>query len=83
MSSGWSINGDQGRPNAAVFQLAEPLPAGTPLTVTLRFERHYACGLGCFRISVSDREDATARGHTAAEETALAKPAASRSAEEH
>jgi hypothetical protein len=83
MSSGWSINGDQGRPNAAVFQLTEPVPAGTPLTVTLRFERHYACGLGCFRISVSDREDATARGHTAAEETALAKPAASRSAEEH
>lgn len=83
MSSGWSINGDQGRPNAAVFQLTEPVPAGTTLTVTLRFERHYACALGCFRVSVSDREDATARGHTAAEEAALAKPATSRSAEEH
>jgi hypothetical protein len=82
MSSGWGINGDQGRPNAAVFQLAEPVPPATPLTITLRFERHYACAVGCFRFSVSDRGDAEARGHTAAEEAALVKPAADRTAVE-
>jgi hypothetical protein len=79
MSSGWTTNGEQGRPHAAVYVLAEPVPAGTPLVLTLRFERHYACGLGCFRISLADAERAEARGHEAAVEAALAKPAAARS----
>ena len=77
MSSGWSTNGDQGRPHAAVFVLAEPVPAGTPIRVVMRFERHYACPLGCFRLSLAD-SPARARGHTAAEEAALRKPAAER-----
>jgi len=55
MSSGWGIDGRQGRPNAAVYVLAEPVPAGEPITVTLRSERHYACAVGCFRLSVSCR----------------------------
>ncbi|MDA1039059.1 MAG: PSD1 and planctomycete cytochrome C domain-containing protein [Planctomycetota bacterium] len=80
MSSGWSTNGEQGRSHAAVFQLAEPLPAGVPLTVTMRFERHFACSLGCFRLSVTDEENATARGHSAAEEAVLLKPAEDRTA---
>jgi hypothetical protein len=78
MSSGWSTNGEQGRPHAAVFQLAEPVTPGEPLTVTMRFERHFACPLGCFRLSVTDEENAEARGHTAAEETVLLKPVADR-----
>jgi hypothetical protein len=82
MSSGWSTNGEQGRPHAAVFVLAEPVAPGTPLEVTLRFERHFACSLGCFRLAVSDRADAAARGHSAAEEAALARPVAARSATE-
>jgi len=82
MSSGWTTNGEQGRPHAAVFVLAEPLPAGMPLSVTMRFERHYACPLGCFRISVSDDEAASARGHTAAEEAALVVAAAERTDEQ-
>ena len=82
MSSGWGIDGQQGRPNAAVYVLVEPVPAGTPLTLTLRSERHYACPIGCFRVSVSSRGDAEARGHTAAEEAALVKPVDSRSATE-
>jgi hypothetical protein len=82
MSSGWGIDGEQGRPSAVVYVLAEPVPAGTPLTLTLRSERHYACPIGCFRVSVSSRGDAEARGHTAAEEAALVKPADSRSATE-
>ena len=82
MSSGWGIDHMQGRPSAAVYVLAEPVPAGTAVSVTLRSERHYACAVGCFRLSVSPRADAEARGHTAAEEAALATPAASRSAVE-
>lgn len=79
MSSGWGVAGQQGRPNAAVYVLAEPVPAGTPVTLRLQCERHYACGIGCFRVSVADRGDAEARGHTAAEEAAFQKPAGSRS----
>jgi hypothetical protein len=82
MSSGWSTNGEQGRPHAAVFQFAEPVPAGVPVTVTLRFERHFACGLGCLRLSVTDSADAEACGHTAEQEAALAKPATARTDEE-
>jgi hypothetical protein len=82
MSSGWGIDRMQGRPSAAVYVLAEPVPAGTAVSVTLRSERHYACAVGCFRLSVSPRADAEARGHTAAEEAALATPAAARSSAE-
>ena len=79
MSSGWTTNGQQGRAHTAVFVLAEPVPAGQPLAVTMRFERHYACPLGCFRFSVSGAANAAARGHTADEEAALATPSDERS----
>ena len=82
MSSGWSTNGGQGRPHAAVLELAEPAAAGTPLKVTMRFERHFACPLGCFRISVTDEEAAEARGHAAHEEAVLLKSPDARTPEE-
>jgi hypothetical protein len=50
--TGWSVDGGQGRPHYAVFQLAEPLPAGE-FEVSLLFERYYASGLGRFRISTT------------------------------
>ena len=78
MSSGWSTNGDQGRPHAAVFTFAEPVAPGTPITCVMKFERHYACPLGCFRLSVTGAKGAEARGLTAPEEAALRKPAAER-----
>ncbi|MCY3015782.1 MAG: PSD1 and planctomycete cytochrome C domain-containing protein [Planctomycetota bacterium] len=78
MSSGWSTNGDQGRPHAAVFALAEPVPPGTPIRVVMKFERHYACPLGCFRLSITGAKSAEARGLTAPEEATLRKPAAER-----
>jgi len=78
MSSGWSTNGDQGRPHAAVFTFAEPVAPGTPMTCVMKFERHYACPLGCFRLSVTGTKGAEARGLTAPEEAALLKPAAER-----
>ncbi|MFM8579425.1 MAG: DUF1549 domain-containing protein, partial [Planctomycetaceae bacterium] len=82
MSSGWTTNGDQGRPHAAVYQLAQPVAVGVSLVITMRFERHYACPLGCFRLSVSDDGHAEARGLTATVEASLAKPETDRSDEE-
>ncbi|MFM8414099.1 MAG: PSD1 and planctomycete cytochrome C domain-containing protein [Planctomycetota bacterium] len=83
MSSGWSTNGRQGRGDAAVFELAQPVAAGEPIVITMRFERHFACPLGRFRLSVTDAEGARARGHSAEVEAALAKAPAARSADEH
>ena len=82
MSSGWSSNGRQGRPDAAVFELAQAVPAGEPIVVTMRFERHFACGLGRFRLSVTPAAGAVARGHPAEVEAALVKPPPLRSAAE-
>jgi len=82
MSSGWSTNGRQGRAEAAVFELAQPVAAGEPIVVTMRFERHFACPLGRFRLSVTDADGAEARGHSAEVEAALLKPPAARSPEE-
>ncbi len=73
MSTGWSANGEFGRDNSAVFQFAKPVPAGVSLVVTLRFERHFACGLGRFRIAVTDDEAAESRGRSADVEAVLAK----------
>jgi hypothetical protein len=61
-----------------VFSFAEPVAPGTPITLLMKFERHYACPLGCFRLSVTGANGAEARGLTAFEETALLKPAAER-----
>ena len=80
MSSGWSTNGRQGHAEAAVFQLAEVIEPGQPIVVTLRFERHFACSLGRFRLSTTPEAGAEARGLSAEEESALVRPPASRSA---
>lgn len=82
MSSGWSTNGRQGRADAAVFELAQPIAAGEPIVVTLRFERHFACPLGRFRLSVADAAGAQAHGLPAAVEAALVKAPEARSADE-
>ena len=48
--TGWSINGGQGRPHYAVFQLEKALDGKDQLQLQLLFERYYAAGLGRFRI---------------------------------
>jgi len=79
-SSGWSINGGQGRAQYAVFTLAEPLAAADKLDVQMLFERHYACGLGRFRLSVTDETpSADAARYPDEIETILARPEAMRS----
>ncbi len=79
MTSGWSIDGGQGRPHAAVFVLESPALPGEPVEITLRCERHFACAIGCFRISVAANAAAGARGRSAEVEAALAVPPETRS----
>ena len=51
--TGWSTSGREGRPNHAVFRLKEPLDGPAEMVVKMLFERHYAAGLGRFRISAT------------------------------
>jgi hypothetical protein len=81
--TGWSINGGQGRPHAAVFNLAAPLGDVKALSLRLLFERYYAAGLGRFRLSVTTGpRPAEARGMPAEVEDLLLVPAARRTAAE-
>jgi hypothetical protein len=50
--TGWSINGGQGKPHSAAFKLVEPMDSGE-FTLRMIFERHYAAGLGKFRVAVT------------------------------
>lgn len=58
--TGWSCAARYGERHEAVFVLAEPLPAGSKLHVQMLFGRHYACPLGHFRLSATDKPDAKA-----------------------
>jgi hypothetical protein len=60
LQSGWSIHGQEGRIQNAVFQLAQPLTATNDVEIDLTFERYYVSALGHFRIWVSTAEDAKA-----------------------
>ena len=60
LQSGWSIDGGQGQAHNAVFQFAAPLPVTEALQVELSFEKHYAAGLGKFRVSVTSAVNAQA-----------------------
>ena len=71
MSSGWSTNGRQGRSDTAVFCCTDPIPPGVPWTLVMRFERHFACPLGCFRVSTSNAVAVKAKPFVAAVEEAL------------
>jgi hypothetical protein len=78
--TGWSVNGGQGRPHAAVFNLAEPLDPAGELALSMVFERYYAAGLGRFRVwATSDSRKAEARVPPPVEE-ALLVPGPSRTA---
>ena len=52
-STGWSTSGAEGEANQWVANFAEPLKGGQTIEVELLFERHFAAGLGHFRISLS------------------------------
>jgi hypothetical protein len=73
--TGWSINGGQGEPQAAVFNLATPLGTTKTLHFRFLFEKYFAAALGRFRISVTtDKHAAEARGFTAELEDLVKTP---------
>ena len=72
MSSGWQVLGGYGVQHAAVFHFEKPVDLTKGFDLKMLFEKHFACPLGHFRISVTTSDHATATGHPAEVEDALA-----------
>lgn len=72
MSSGWQVLGGYAQQHAAVFHFEQPLDLSQGLDLKMLFEKHFACPLGHFRISVTTSDHATATGHPADIEEMLA-----------
>jgi len=72
MSSGWQVLGGLGQEHAAVFRFDQPTDLSAGWSIRMLFEKHYACPVGHFRISVTTDAQATATGHPAAIEAMLA-----------
>ncbi len=72
MSSGWQVLGGLGVRHAAVFQFEQPVDFTNGFDLKMLFEKHFACPLGHFRISVTTSDHATATGHPFEVEEALA-----------
>ncbi|MFC5456112.1 PSD1 and planctomycete cytochrome C domain-containing protein [Prosthecobacter fluviatilis] len=72
MSSGWQVLGGYGVQHAAVFHFEQPVDLTNGLDLKLLFEKHFACPLGHFRISVTTSDHAEAMGYPAEVEEALA-----------
>ncbi len=73
MSSGWQVLGGAGQHHAAVFVLDQPVDLTSGFALKMQFERHFACPLGHFRVSVTTDEHASATGHPAEIEEQLCK----------
>ncbi|MFO0944042.1 MAG: DUF1553 domain-containing protein [Pirellulales bacterium] len=58
MSSGWQVLGGHDVVHSAVFHFAQPVDLESGVDLKLLFEKHFACSLGFFRISVSTDESA-------------------------
>jgi hypothetical protein len=72
MSSGWQVLGGYGQNHAAVFHFEKPVDLTNGFDLKMLFEKHFACPLGHFRISVTTCDHATATGHPLEVENALA-----------
>jgi len=75
MSSGWQVLGGPGQHHAAVFVFEKPVDLGADFALKMQFERHFACPVGNFRISVTSGGHACALRHPAEIEELLARPA--------
>lgn len=62
MSSGWQVLGGFGVQHAAVFHFERPVDLSDGLSLRMLFEKHFACSLGHFRLSVTTDDHATATG---------------------
>lgn len=72
MSSGWQVLGGLGQSHTAVFRFEKPTDLSAGWALKMLFEKHYACPLGHFRVSVTTDPQATATGHPAEIEAMLA-----------
>ena len=73
-SSGWSTAGQTGKPNHLVLPLEKPIPADTPFSIEMLFERHFVVSLGRFRISATaDSDQPKAKKHGVTAESILAQ----------
>lgn len=73
MSSGWQVLGGRGQHHAAVFYFEQPVDLSSGIDLKMLFEKHFACALGHFRLSVTTSDHAVATGHPAEVEEMLAK----------
>lgn len=73
MSSGWQVLGGYGQNHAAVFHFGKPIDLTNGFDLKMLFEKHFACPLGHFRLSVTTSDHAEATGHPLEVENALAK----------
>ncbi len=72
MSSGWQVLGGYGQHHTAVFHFEKPIDLTNGFDLKMLFEKHFACPLGHFRLSVTTSSQATATGHPLEVENALA-----------
>ncbi len=72
MSSGWQVLGGYGQSHAAVFHFEKPVDLANGFDLKMLFEKHFACPLGHFRLSVTTSDHAEATGHPFEVENALA-----------
>jgi len=75
MSSGWQVLGGSDVAHAAVFHFEQPVDLTNGVDLKLLFEKHFACPVGHFRLSVTTSDHATATGHPAEVERLLANKA--------
>jgi hypothetical protein len=80
--TGWSTSSRPGQAHQAVFNFDKPVDLEGAFELQMLFERHYACGLGRFRISVATAEKPAASSHPADIVAILAAPADERSDED-
>jgi hypothetical protein len=73
MSSGWQVLGGYGQSHAAVFHFEKPVDLTNGFDLKMLFEKHFACPLGHFRLSVTTSDHAEATGHPFEVENDLAK----------
>ncbi len=73
MSSGWQVLGGYGQSHAAVFHFEKPVDLTNGFDLKMLFEKHFACPLGHFRLSVTTSNHASATGHPADVENTLAR----------
>ncbi len=73
MSSGWQVLGGYGQEHMAVFRFETPVDLTQGLDLKMLFEKHFACSLGHFRLSVTTHATPVATGLPFAVENALAK----------